>query len=89
MDFGNAIDTLASEDYVMDVAFVAGGFLAPEVVKYGVEDLAGRDLPDEAYGGAVVVGGALYGDDMGKQLAIGGGVNVLEQLRTRFANGSN
>ncbi|MDS0280626.1 hypothetical protein [Haloarcula onubensis] len=88
MDFGNAIDTLASEDYVLDVALVMGGYVAPEAVKYGVEDIAGRDLPNEVYGGAVVVGGALYGGDAGKKVAIGGGVNIVEQLRERVAGGN-
>jgi len=87
MDFGNAIDTLASEDYAIDVALVMSGFVAPEAVKYGVEDIMSRDLPDEAYGGAVVVGGALYGG-MGRKVAIGGGVNVIEQLRERVSGGN-
>jgi len=79
--------TLASEDYVTDVALVMGGFAAPAVVKYGVEDKMGRDLPDEAYGATVAVGGALYGG-MGRQVALGGGVHILESLRTRYMEGN-
>jgi len=83
MDFGDAMGTLASEDYMTDVALVMGGFAAPALVKYGVEDKMGKDLPDEAYGATVAVGGAVYGG-AGRKIAIGGGVHVLEALRTRF-----
>ena len=61
MEFSNAIDTLASEDYVMDVALIGGGYMAPELVRYGVEDQMGRSLPNEAYGATVAVSGAVYG----------------------------
>jgi hypothetical protein len=87
MEFGDAMGTLASEDYVTDVALVMGGFAAPAVVKYGVEDKMGRDLPDEAYGATVAAGGALYGGH-GRKVAIGGGVHVLEALRTWFMDGN-
>ncbi len=33
--------------------------MAPAAVKYGVENKMGKDLPDEAYGATVAVGGAL------------------------------
>ena len=87
MDFGNAMGTLASEDYVVDVALVMGGFVAPAAVKYGVENKMGKDLPDEAYGATVAVGGALYGGE-GRKVALGGGVHVVESLRTRFMEGN-
>lgn len=86
--FGDALDTLASEDYVMDVALVMAGFIAPAIVKWGIEDKWGKDLPNEVYGGTVAVGGAIYGG-AGRQVALGGGVHVLESLRERVANGGN
>jgi len=87
MEFSNAIDTLASEDYVMDVALIGGGYMAPELVRYGVEDQMGRSLPNEAYGATVAVSGAVYGG-AGKKVAIGGGINVLERLRERVTGGN-
>jgi hypothetical protein len=87
MDFGNAIDTLASEDFVTDVALVMGGFAAPAGVQFAIEDKMGRDLPNEVYGLTVAGGGALYGG-MGRKVAIGGGVHTLEALRTRFLGGN-
>ncbi|MBO4248871.1 hypothetical protein IL252_13685 [Halomicrobium sp. IBSBa] len=87
MDFGNAMSTLASEDYVMDVALIGGGYMAPELVQYAVEDKMGRDLPNEAYGATVAAGGALYGG-AGRKVAIGGGINVLEELRARVSGGN-
>jgi len=87
MDFDNAMSTLASEDYVMDVALVFVGFAAPAGVKYGVETKMGKDLPDEAYGLTVAAGGAIYGG-AGRQVAIGGGIHTLEALRTRFMEGN-
>lgn len=87
MDFGNAMSTLASEDYVVDVALVLAGFVGPAVVKYGVETKMGKDLPDEAYGATVAIGGALYGGE-GRKVALGGGVHVVESLRERFTGGN-
>ncbi|MEA5388343.1 hypothetical protein VB779_15725 [Haloarculaceae archaeon H-GB11] len=87
MDFGNAIGTLASEDFAIDVALILVGFLAPAAVKYGIEDKWGKDLPDEVYGATVAVGGAIYGG-IGRKVALGGGVHTLEALRTRFMEDS-
>ncbi|WP_225334908.1 hypothetical protein [Halomicrobium urmianum] len=89
MDFGDAFGTLADTEYTLDVGYVVAGFLGPALVKYGVEDKAGRDLPDEVYGGTVAFGGALYGGDVGRKVALGGGVHVIEQLRTRVSEGGN
>ncbi|KAA9399673.1 hypothetical protein [Haloarcula sp. CBA1129] len=83
MDFGNATSTLASQDYVVDVALVMVGFVGPAAVKYGIETKMGKDLPDEAYGATVAVGGAVYGGE-GRKVALGGGVHVVEALRERF-----
>ncbi|WP_254272165.1 hypothetical protein [Haloarcula marina] len=81
------MSTLASEEYVMDVALVMGGFAAPALVKHGVENKMGKDLPDEAYGLTVAAGGAVYGG-AGRKVAIGGGVHTLEALRTRVMEGN-
>ena len=83
MDFGNAIETVASEEMAVDVALIGGGYMAPEVVQYLIEEQAGRDLPNEAYGATVVAGGALYGG-AGRKVAVGGAVNVMEEARSRF-----
>ena len=87
MDFGNATETLVSEDYITDVALVMGGIAAPAAVKYGVENKMGRDLPNEVYGLTVAVGGAVYGGE-GRKVALGGGVHTMEALRTRFMEGN-
>jgi hypothetical protein len=87
MDFGNAIETVASEEMAVDVALIGGGYMAPELVQYIIEERAGRDLPNEAYGATVVAGGALYGG-AGRKVAIGGAVNVLEEVRSRVAGGN-
>jgi hypothetical protein len=81
------MSTLASEDYAVDVALVMGGFVAPAGVKYAIEDKWGKDLPDEVYGGAVAIGGAVYGG-AGRKVALGGGVHTLEALRTRVMEDS-
>jgi len=87
MDFGNAIDTLADEEYVIDVALIGGGYMAPELVQWAVENKMGRNLPNEAYGATVAAGGAVYGG-AGRKVAIGGGINVLEELRARVSGGN-
>ncbi|MDG5778197.1 hypothetical protein VB773_01455 [Haloarculaceae archaeon H-GB2-1] len=81
------MSTLTSEDFAVEIALVMVGFIAPAAVRYGIEEKAGKDLPDEVYGLTVVVGGAIYGG-AGRQAAVGGGIHTLEALRTRFTEDS-
>lgn len=80
MDFGSAFDELADSDFWMDAAHVFAGFVLPNIAANIIES-RGPDLPDEAYGVAVVAGNEMfYGETM---VSAGGGLYVVDALARR------
>jgi hypothetical protein len=81
MDFASAFDSLSNQEFAVHTAALAGGFVSPNVLRTGVENYAGMDLPDEAYGAAT--GAAFYISDM-KVMAAGSAVNVADRVLNRY-----
>jgi hypothetical protein len=81
MDFANAFDQLNSAEFVENVGALAAGFIAPNVLRYGVENVASMDVPDEAYG--LGTGAALWAIDE-KVMAAGSAVNVADRIVNRY-----
>ncbi len=82
MKFASAFDRLSNQEAAINVAAVAGGFVAPNVLRTGVENYADyQGIPDEAYG--VATGAAFWYVDE-KVMAAGSAVNVVDRLINRF-----
>jgi len=82
MEFASAFDQLSNQDAAINVAAVAAGFVAPNVLRTGVENFANIDaVPDEAWG--VGTGAAFWYIDE-KVMAAGSAVNVVDRLINRF-----
>lgn len=78
-----AFDTLADADHWEEAVAVLGGFLAPTVVRNVVEGQTGFDVPDEAYGIAVIALGS-YSPMYARELQIGGGAYAADKALERF-----
>ncbi|WP_323192847.1 hypothetical protein [Halostella sp. PRR32] len=81
MDFANAFDQLSRQEFAMNVAAAAAGFFAPNILRTGVENYAGMDWPDEAYGAAT--GAAFWLADE-RVMAAGSAVNVADRVLNRY-----
>jgi len=81
MNFASAFDQLSNQEAAVNAAAVAGGFVAPNILRTGVENYANQDIPDEAYG--VATGAAFWYVDE-KAMAAGSAVNVVDRLINRF-----
>lgn len=82
MDFGGAFEQIADDEFWMHAAMVFGGFLLPTVVANVVENFAGVDAPNEAYGVVLIVGNEMLIGE--RALSIGGGVYTADALAQRF-----
>lgn len=81
MDFGDAFDQLANDDFWIDVGAVFAGFMAPNILAGAVEGV-GPDLPNELYGIAVAgVSEMAFDSTMG---AVGGGLYTTDVLAQRL-----
>lgn len=78
-----AFGTLADVDMWEEAAAVAAGFLAPTLIRNVAEGRTDMDVPDEAYGVAIVAAGA-YSPMYSGEIAVGGSVYTLDTLLERF-----
>lgn len=81
MEFASAFDTLSTQEAAVNFAAVAGGFVAPNILRTGVENYADQDLPDEVYPAAT--GAAFWYFDE-KVMAAGSAVNLVDRVINRF-----
>jgi hypothetical protein len=77
-----AFGTLADVDMWEEAAAVTGGYLAPTLARNLLEGETDMDVPDEAYGIAVMAVGA-YSPMYGGEIALGGGVYTVDTLLER------
>jgi hypothetical protein len=80
MEFGDAFDTLADDEFWMDAAMVFIGFIFPIVLANVIEGMADMDLPNELYG-IGVAGAASVGDY--RMVSVGGGLYTVDALAQR------
>lgn len=83
MNIDDAFGTLADADMWEEAAATTAGFLAPTVARNLLEGQTSMDIPDEAYGAAVVAG-STYAPAYSGNIALGGGVYVADALLERF-----
>lgn len=77
--FGN----LADADVWEQAAAVTGGYLAPTLVRNVTEGQTSMDVPDEAYGAAVMMG-SRYSPVYSGEIAVGGGLYAIDKALERF-----
>ncbi len=81
--FDQAFGTIADADMWEEAAAVLAGFLLPSIVRNVTEGSTNFDVPDEAYGVAVMfIGG--YSPMYANQVRLGGGVYTVDKLLERF-----
>lgn len=78
-----AFSNLADPGVWEDAAAVTAGFLAPTVARNVLEGQTDMDVPDEAYGIAVVALSP-YSPMYSGQLALGGGLHAIDTTLERF-----
>jgi len=83
-DVADNFDQLADMDFWYDSSVLFAGFLAPTLIKNTLEGRLNKDLPDEAYGAAVVVIAEIVLDEYKRMAQLGGGLYVVDALATRF-----
>lgn len=84
-NLNSSYETLADTETWMHVSVLAGGYIAGTFIKNTVEGRLSIDVPDEAYGIAIVVGATYALDgDVQKFAAMGGGLHTLDALATRL-----
>jgi len=81
MDFASAFDSLSNQEFAVNTLALAGGFVAPNILRTAVENYAGMDAPDEAYGLATGAGFYVMNE---KVMAAGSGVNVIDRMLNRY-----
>jgi hypothetical protein len=77
--FGN----LADADMWEEAAAVTGGYLTPTLVRNLTEGRTEMDVPDELYGAAVMAG-SRYSPAYQNEIAVGGGLYVIDKALERF-----
>lgn len=77
VDLSNAFDQLAEPDYWTDVALAFAGFMGAMLLRAGVENVAGQNLPNEVYGLAIAAGGLATGYEL---VSIGGALHAVDNL---------
>ncbi|WP_232703148.1 hypothetical protein [Halobacterium wangiae] len=82
-DAMDALDELADPEFWSQAGVVFGGFMAPTVVRNLVEPNTTYDIPDELYGGAVVVG-AQYSPAYKREIMLGGGLYAVDKAAERW-----
>lgn len=82
-ELADSFDTLVDSDLWMDAVILFGAFLAGTVAKNLIEPNSPWDLPDEVYGGVVILGAGYLpeGENMAR---MGGGLYVVDKLGERF-----
>lgn len=78
-----AFGTLADVDVWEQAAAVFGGFVAPTIARNVLEGQTEMDVPDEAYGVAVVAASP-YSPAYSGEIAIGGGLYTIDTALERF-----
>jgi hypothetical protein len=78
----DSFDVLMDADEWERAGAVFAGFLAPTVVRKVGEGTTPFDVPDEAYGIAVMIGSS-YAPMYQGELALGGGVYTVDKLAER------
>jgi hypothetical protein len=81
-DAMDALDELADPEFWTNAGAVFAGFMAPTVARNLIEPNTSYDIPDELYGGAVVVG-AQYSPAYKRELMLGGGLFAVDKLAER------
>ncbi|MGB9987313.1 hypothetical protein [Salarchaeum japonicum] len=76
-------DTLLDADEWESIAATLAGYLAPTVARNVIEGSAPFDIPDEAYGLAVMFG-AGYSPMYTREIQVGGGLYTADKAMERF-----
>lgn len=79
----DAFGTLADADHWEEAVAALGGFLAPTIARNVVEGSTGFDVPDEAYGIAVMAL-AQYSPMYVREVQLGGGMYAADKALERF-----
>lgn len=82
MEFGDAFDALADDDFWMDAAMIFVGFLAPNVAANVIEGRLGQDLPNELYGVGTAAAAEMFTDQ--RMVSVGAGLYTVDALAQRF-----
>ncbi|QSG06464.1 hypothetical protein [Halapricum desulfuricans] len=80
MDFGDAFDTLADDDFWIDVAMMFVGFFGSTLAAMAFESV-GPDLPNELYGIGVAAGNEVLTDY--RMVSVGAGLYSADVAATR------
>lgn len=80
MDFGDAFDELADDDFWIDAAMVFGGFMAPNLAAGALESV-GPDLPNELYGIGTAAAAETVLDE--RMVTLGAGLYTVDTLAIR------
>ena len=80
----DALDELADPEFWSQAGAVFAGFMGPTVVRNIAEPNTPWDIPDEAYGVAVVAGAQYAPKSYQKELMLGGGLYSVDKLAERF-----
>ena len=81
MDFGDAFDTLADDDFWIDVAMMFVGFFGSTLAAVAFESV-GPDLPNELYGLGVAAGNEIATDY--RMVSVGAGLYTADVAAARF-----
>jgi hypothetical protein len=83
MDFGDAFDTLADDDFWMSAVMAFVGFVAPVVAANVIEGQLNQDLPNELYSVGIAASAEMMGGY--RMITVGSGIYVVDSLAQRFS----
>lgn len=82
-DLNDSFDTLMDSGMWEDAAVAVAAFFAPTVLNNVADDYVPMDVPDEAYGLAVIAGAEFLPRQYRNPARIGAGVYALDQAAER------
>lgn len=81
MDFSDSMETLANDDFWIDISMLFAGYFGAELATMVFEGV-GPDLPNELYGIGVAAASEAFTDY--RMIAAGGGLYTADVLADRF-----
>lgn len=78
-----SFDKLTSSSFWENVLYLLAGYMAAKMIRSRIEGNSTTDVPDEAYGVAVIVAGSMFGGNAGRMVSLGGGLHTGQQLARR------
>ena len=82
-DLNKSVEKLAEPDLWEDALATGAGFMGASIAQTVIDGMTSFDVPNEAYGVLVAVGGQ-YAPEYSNQVTVGGALYTADALAQRF-----